>query len=107
MAIMRTNITYSIPTDVGNELVKTGKIEGVLKGIIEDFQPEATYFYIDDAGRRAGAFVVDLSEPMDLPRHVEALFFGLSAVVSTRPAFALEDMASLGPTVGLIAEKYG
>ena len=58
---MRMIITNSIPTDVGNELVKTGKIEGVLKGIIEDFQPEASYFYIDDVGRRAGAFVVDLS----------------------------------------------
>jgi len=66
---------------VGNELVKTGKIEGILKGIIEGFQPEATYLYIDDAGRRAGAFIVDLSEPFDLPRHVWKRFSSVLALL--------------------------
>jgi len=78
---MRRIITCSIPTDVGNELVKTGKIEGILKGIIEDFQPEATYLHIDDAGRRVGAFVVDLSEPMDLLRYVSKRFSSVLALL--------------------------
>jgi hypothetical protein len=104
---MRTIITFSIPVETGNELVKSGKIGDVLGGITEDFAPEAAYFYIDDAGRRAGAFVVDLSDPLDLPKHVEALFFGLNASVSTRPAFGLEDMANLGDAIGPVVQKYG
>ncbi len=104
---MRTIITFSIPVEKGNELIKSGNLEKVMGGIIEDFQPESAYFYIDDGGRRAGAFVVDMSDPLDLPRHVEALYFGLNASVSTRPAFSLADMARLGEVIGPIAEKYG
>ena len=104
---MRTIITFSIPVDKGNELIKSGNLESVMGGIVEDFQPETAYFYIDDSGRRAGAFVVDMSDPLDLPKHVETLFFGLNASVSTRPAFSLQDMAHLGDVVGPIAEKYG
>lgn len=104
---MRTIITYSIPIETGNALVKSGKIGEVLEKIVEDFAPEASYFYIDDSGRRAGAFVVDLSDPMDLPKHVETLSFGLNASISTRPAFSLEDMADLPATIGPIVERYG
>ena len=104
---MRTIITFAIPLEKGNELIKGGKIEEVLGGIVEDFQPEAAYFYIDNKGQRAGLFVVDLSDPLDLPKHVEALFFGLEARVSTRPAFGLDDMAQLGEVLRPIVEKYG
>lgn len=93
--------------DKGNELVKSGKIGEVLGGIVEDFQPESAYFYIDDRGQRAGAFVVDLNDPLDVPKHVEALFLGLSASVSTRPAFGLEDMERLGDVIGPLVQKYG
>ncbi|MCH7984915.1 MAG: hypothetical protein IIC28_13205 [Chloroflexi bacterium] len=39
-------------------------------------------------------------------RVVEPLFLGLSARISTRPAFGLEDMANLGETLGPIVQKY-
>ena len=104
---MRTIITFNIPVEKGNELIKSGKIEEVLGGIAEDFKPEAAYFYIDDSGRRAGTVVVDISDPLDLPKHVEPLSFGLNAQVSTRSAFSLEDMAKFGDALGPVVQKYG
>jgi len=106
-AAMRMIVTYSIPQETGNELVKTGKIGEVLEKIVEDFSPEATYFYLDDQGRRAGVFVVNMDDPLDLPRHVEPLSIGLNVSVTARPAFSLEDMAGLGDVVGPVVQRYG
>ncbi len=103
---MRTIVTFSIPVEKGNELIKSGKIGEVLESIIEDLKPETAYFYIDDSGQRAGAFVVDIDDPLGVPKVVEPLFLGLSARVSTRPAFGLEDMANLGEALGPIVQKY-
>lgn len=104
---MRMIITYSIPIETGNELVRSGKIGEVLEKMVEDFAPEATYFFLDDQGRRAGAFVVDMKDPLDLPRHVEPLSLGLNASVTARPAFTIEDMAGLADVVGPVVQRYG
>jgi len=104
---MRTIITFSIPVETGNELVKSGKIGDVLGSVIEDFKPEAAYFYIDDSGQRAGAFVVNIDDPLGIPKFVEPLFLGFNATVSTRPAFGLEDVEHLGDALGPVVQKYG
>ena len=79
---MRIIVTYAIPIDKGNELVRSGEIGNVLQSIVEEHRPEAAYFYPNDAGERAGALVVEMQEGTDLPKIAEALFLGLDARVS-------------------------
>ena len=57
---MRIIVNYSIPIEKGNELIRSGKIAGVLQSIIEEHKPEAAYFYPNNAGERAGSMVVDM-----------------------------------------------
>ena len=104
---MRIIVTYAIPIDKGNELVRSGEIGNVLQAIVEEHKPEAAYFYPNDAGERAGALVVEMQKGTDLPKIAEALFLGLNARVSMRPCFGLDDMESLGEAIGPVIEKYG
>ena len=104
---MRIMVTYAIPIDKGNELIRSGEIANVLQSIIEEYKPEAAYFYPNDAGERAGAMVVEMQEGTDLPKIAEALFLGLNARVNMRPCFGLDDMEHLGEVIGPIVEKYG
>ncbi len=104
---MRIIVNYSIPIEKGNELVRSGKIGELLQSIIEEHNPEAAYFYPNNAGERAGSMVVDMQQGTDLPRLAEALFLALDARVTMRPCFGLDDMAQLGEAIGPTVEKYG
>ena len=104
---MRTIVTFAIPIEKGNELIRTGKIEDVIRSIVEEHKPEAAYFYTSDSGERSGSLVVDMQQGTDLPRIAEALFLGLNARVTMRPCFGLDDMEHLGEAIGPVVEKYG
>jgi hypothetical protein len=42
---MRVMIKFAIPVQAGNDGVRSGKIEKVFQGILEELKPEAAYFF--------------------------------------------------------------
>ena len=103
---MRMMIKFRFPTESGNELLKSGKIEKTLPGIMEDLKPEAAYFY-SDHGYRAGLYIVEMTEGSQVLEFGERLWFGLGGEVEMVPVMTPEDIQKGLPSVPEIAKKYG
>ncbi len=58
---MRVMIKFAFPVGAGNEAMRSGKMDKVFQGILEELKPEAAYFF-PEGGERAGLFVVDMKE---------------------------------------------
>ncbi len=71
--------------------MRTGKIEKVFQGILEELKPEAAYFF-PEGGERAGLFVVDMKESSQVAEIAERFFFGLNARIEMVPVMSAEDL---------------
>jgi hypothetical protein len=88
---MRVMIKFAFPVQAGNDAVRSGKIEKVFQGILEELKPEAAYFF-PERGERAGLFVVDMKESSQVAEIAERFFFGLNARIELVPVMAAEDL---------------
>ena len=95
---MRMMLKWSLPTEIGNKLIKEGAVEKALGPLLETMKPEAAYWY-DAGGLRGGHFVFDLAESADIPKYSEPLFI-LGCSVEFCPVMNLEDLMK-----GLAATK--
>jgi hypothetical protein len=77
---VRIMISFRMPTDKGNELIKEGTFPQTFQSIMEDLQPEAAYF-TDVDGARGGYLIVNMDDPSDLPAIAEPLFLGMGATI--------------------------
>jgi len=50
---MRVMIKFAFPADAGNDSARTGKIEKVFQGLLEELKPEAAYFFPKGENGRA------------------------------------------------------
>jgi len=99
---MRWMVKFVIPVEYGNELVKTGKIGQNFHSLMDDFKPEAAYFFPED-GQRSGFMIVNVADSSDLAKVVESFWFGLHADVSVTPVMNGEDLAKgLGGIEGIV-----
>jgi hypothetical protein len=87
---MRMMLKWSLPTEIGNKLMKEGEVGKVLGPLMETMKPEAAYWY-DTDGLRGGHFVFDLADSADIPKYSEPLFM-LGCSVDFRPVMNLEDL---------------
>ena len=55
---MRVMIKFTFPIDIGNDAIRSGKVEKVFKQIAQELKPEAAYFF-PQGGERGGLIVVD------------------------------------------------
>ncbi len=77
---MRFMLSFRLPTEEGNQLIRDGKLPETLQSIMEDLQPEAAYF-TDVEGARGGYLIVNMDDPSDLPAIAEPLFLGMGATI--------------------------
>ena len=103
---MRFLVKVTLPIDEGNEAIRDGSIMEKLQRIVEDAQPEAMYFTIEE-GQRTQYLVVNVDDVKDLPNLAEPWWLLFSADVSVSPVFTLEDMKQMGPTMEEISRKWG
>ena len=103
---MRFMLTFRIPTDRGNALIKEGTLPQTLQSIMEDIKPEAAYFS-DIEGARGGYLVVNMDEASQLPALAEPLFLGLGATVQAHVVMTPEDLGRATDTLQQAAQKYG
>jgi len=93
---MRTMLKVLLPVEASNKAVKDGSLERTMGKMLEQFKPEAAYFF-PDGGRRSALFVFDLKEPQDIVTVAESFFSSLNAEVYLVPVMNAEDLkAGLG-----------
>lgn len=98
-------VRFSIPIDEGNDLVKSGKIGRNFQSLMEDFKPEAAYFYSEN-GQRSGFMIFDIADSSDMVKVVESFWFGLHADVSVTPVVSGEDLAKGLVGISGIVKRY-
>ena len=103
---MRVMLKVSIPVEAGNEAAKTGKLGSTIQSILEEQQPEATYF-VADGGTRTVLVFLEMGSAADLPRIAEPWFVGLDAQIDVTPAFTPAEMPAAVADIERAVEKYG
>ena len=103
---MRIMLTFRIPMEAGNAMIKDGTIGETLQSILEDLKPEAAYFG-EIEGARGGYFVVNMDDASQIPAIAEPLFLGMGATVQIHPVMTPEDLQKAGPALEQAAQKYG
>ena len=102
---MRFMIQFSIPTQYGNEVVRSGKVDKVFKKLGEDLKPEAMYFYPDE-GLRAGCIFIQSDNPAIGVAVGERLWLGLQAQVKITPVMNGEELGKGLSEVAKIIQNY-
>jgi hypothetical protein len=103
---MRVMIKFALPVEVGNEAIRSGKLQKVFQQISEDLKPEAVYFY-PTGGERAGLFVVNMTESSSVAEIAERFFFGLNARIEMVPVMAADDLQKGLSGLAETIRRYG
>lgn len=88
---MRTILKVSLPVEKSNQAIKDGSLPRTMTGFVDDYKPEASYFYAEN-GRRTAFFVFDLKDPSHIPQVAERFFMSLNAEVTFYPAMNATDL---------------
>lgn len=103
---MRVMVRMKIPTETGNEAIRSGKMAKVVSQIMADLKPEAAYFYVEGEGRTAIA-VVELKDASEIAGIVEKCSLGMGAHVEMFPVMNAEDLQKGLSGLGDILKNYG
>ena len=102
---MRFMVQFAIPTQYGNDIVRSGKIEKVIKRLGEEFKPEAMYFYPDD-GLRAGCMFIQTDNPAICAAIGERIWLGLQANIKVTPVMNGDELGKGLAEMGKVIENY-
>ena len=88
---MRTILKVSMPVEKANQAIKDRSLPQTMTGFVDEYKPEASYFYAEN-GRRTAFFVFDLKDPALIPSVAERFFMKLNAEVMFYPAMNATDL---------------
>jgi hypothetical protein len=88
---MRMLLYVQFPPEPFNTAVRDGSAGPKIQKILEAIKPEVAYFS-EQHGRRGGTFVVNVSDPSEVPSLAEPWFLTFNAVVEFRIAMKPEDL---------------
>ncbi|HEY1296494.1 MAG TPA: hypothetical protein VGJ60_25740 [Chloroflexota bacterium] len=104
---MRMMARFTIPTESGTELIRSGKLNENFERLLGDLNPEAAYFFPDINGLRSGLIFFDMAANSQIVTIVESFAFGLGAQVRLQPVMSTEDIQQgFGSLQGVI-ERFG
>ena len=103
---MRFMLSFGIPTEKANALIKNGSFPQTIQSIMEDLQPEAAYFTDVDGGR-GGIFILNIDDTSQLPGMAEPLLHAMDATIKLQLVMTPEDMEKGAPALEQAAQKYG
>ena len=101
---MRMIVDVNLPLEPFNTLVKNGTVGQKIQQILADIKPEAVYFS-ERNGKRGAIFIVDITEPSQIPSIAEPFFLTFDASVEFRVAMTPEDLGAAG--LEALGEKWG
>ena len=79
---MRMLIDANFPLKPFNTLVRNGTVGQKIQQILADLKPEAAYFS-EGNSKRGGIFIVDITEPSQVPAIAEPFFLTFDASVES------------------------
>jgi hypothetical protein len=88
---MRTMLKAQMPAEKGNQALQNGMLPKVMNGFMQEFKPEAAYFFPEN-GKRTCLMVFDMRDPSQMPVIVERFFMELNAEVTLTPVMNAEDL---------------
>jgi hypothetical protein len=88
---MRLMLRFMIPVEKGNEAVADGSLPQAIKDLVDQLQPEAAYFYLQD-GKRAGLVIFEETDQARMAVINEPLFAKLNAAIDIQPVASLDDL---------------
>jgi len=88
---MRLMLRFTIPVEKGNEAEADGSLSKAIKELVEQVQPEAAYFHLQE-GMRAGTIFFEESDQARMAVINEPLFAKLNAAIEIQPAVSLEEL---------------
>ena len=103
---MRIMVEFNMPTEHGNEVVRSGKIKDIFEKLGAQFKPEAMYFRPVN-GNRGGFMVINTDDPAIDVAVGEAFWFGLQAEVTITPCMNAEDLGQGLSKMPKILENFG
>ncbi|MER5738789.1 MULTISPECIES: hypothetical protein [unclassified Streptomyces] len=89
---MRMLMKVEMNTEVSNDLIRQGAVQGLMQEALGRIRPEAAYFTVEN-GCRTGYFFFDLAETSDLPAIAEPFFMRLGARIHYSPVMNQEELA--------------
>ncbi|MFF9341308.1 MULTISPECIES: hypothetical protein [unclassified Streptomyces] len=89
---MRMLMKVEMNTEVSNDLIRQGAVQGLMQEALGRIRPEAAYFTVEN-GCRTGYFFFDLAETSDLPAIAEPFFMRLGAKIHYSPVMNQEELA--------------
>ena len=101
---MRMIVDVNFPLEPFNTLVRNGTVGQKIQQILADIKPEAVYFS-ERNGKRGGIFILDITEPSQVPAIAEPFFLTFDASVEFHVAMTPEDLGAAG--LEALGEKYG
>jgi len=88
---MRTLLKATLDVTASNRAIKDGSLPRIMQEMMEQLQPESSYFTTLD-GCRSCIMVFDLKDPSQLPMIAEPFFLNLNAKVEFCPVMNAEDL---------------
>ena len=102
---MRVMVKFQIPTEYGNDIIRSGKMNQVFDRLMQELKPEAAYFY-PEVGLRAGHLICDLADESKIVHIAEAFWFGLGADAEIVPVMNADDLQKGLGGIGEILKNY-
>ena len=103
---MRMMVTFSFPTDSGNDFVRSGKVGEAFKNLMADIKPEAAYMYPVN-GMRGGHAIINMTDSSEVASVAERFWFALKAHVTLTPVMNPEDLQKGLSDISGIVKRFG
>ncbi|WP_426367698.1 hypothetical protein [Streptomyces sp. E-08] len=88
---MRMLLKVQMDTQASNEAIKQGKLLKLMEGALQQLQPEAAYFTVENGCRTAYLFF-DLADPSLMPKISEPFFMEIGAKIHYSPVMNPDDL---------------
>lgn len=88
---MRFLVKTTIDTQIGSELIKSGKMGPAMQEIMGQMKPEAAYF-IEENGVRTQILIINIDDASQLPSIAEPWWQTFGGKVEVHPAMVAEDL---------------
>lgn len=92
---MKMLLNVDFPHEPFNTLVREGKAGEILNQILENLNPECTYF-TEQNGTRSAVLIINISESSEIPTYAEPFFLKFNADCKFRIAMTPDDLATAG-----------
>ena len=88
---MRMMVKVHMDTAASNRAIKDGSLPKTIKGFIEKYKPEASYF-LPENGNRTAYFFLEMKDVSQIPALAEGWWHMGEATVSVIPAMNADDL---------------